>query len=303
MSFILTLVASQESPVLTARAIAPALSLPGADMRRWLAPERACDIAVAERPEPLAIEDLRSVFDPLAVDLFVTRAENRQKTLLVADMESTMVAFEALEEIAAFLNIRDKIKAITDRAMNGELDFRAALAERTALLKGVPERALAEVFEGMKSTVNPGARDLVATMKAHGARCVLVTGGFTYFAEWVAREIGFDACHANPLEIEDGKISGRLVEPVLGPDAKLGYLHRYCKDPGISPADAMTIGDGANDIPMLLAAQEAGGLGVGYRPKPAIAKAGIVNRIVHGDLTAALFAQGYRRENDVFISE
>lgn len=297
MSFILTLVASQESPVLTARDVAPALSLPGAEMRRWLAPERACDIAMPERPEPSAVEALRAAFDPLSVDLFVTRAENRRKTLLVADMESTMVAFEALEEIAAFLNIKDKIKAITDRAMNGELDFRAALAERIGLLKGVPESALAGVFEGMKGTINPGARDLVATMKAHGARCVLVTGGFTYFAEWVAQALGFDSCHANPLEIEDGKISGRLVEPVLGPDAKLGYLHRYCENPGISLADAMTIGDGANDIPMLLAAQEAGGLGIGYRPKPAIAKAGIVNRIVHGDLTAALFAQGYSLPN------
>lgn len=301
MPFVLTLVAPAGSSVLTERTVVPALdALTGARMRRWLAPGRACDIALRDRPDGATIDGLRGLFDPLSVDLFVTGAENRQKKLLVADMESTMVAFEALEEIAAFLNIKDKIKAITDRAMNGELDFRAALAERVGLLKGVPESALAGVFEGMKDTINPGARNLVIAMKANGAHCVLVTGGFTCFAEWVARELGFDACHANPLEIEGGKISGRLVEPVLGPDSKLEYLRRYCEERGISPADAMTIGDGANDIPMLLAAQEAGGLGVGYHPKPAIAKAGLVNRIVHGDLDAALFAQGYRFENGVF---
>lgn len=298
MSFAITLVASDQSPALTDRQLAPLRDvLEEIGPWRWLAPGRACDAvgktATTPPPAPEKIEALRQICDPLAVDIFVTGAENRRKSLLVADMESTMVAFEALEEIAVFLNLKEKIKEITDRAMNGELDFHQALAERVSLLQGVPLSALETVREAMKTTINPGAAALVSTMKAAGARCILVTGGFSFFAQWVAQTLGFDACHANSLDLQDGKLSGTLSGPVLGPEAKRDCLQSYCRAGGITPAEAMTIGDGANDIPMLQAAQEAGGLGVGYHPKPAIARAGIINRITHGDLSAALFAQGY----------
>lgn len=297
-SCFIVLVASSETPVLEQDDVAAALVVLSAPLSAclWLAPGRACEIALSAWPDSKVISTLREKCDARAIDFFLVPAENRRKRLLVADMESTIVLFEALEEMADFLKIKHKIKSITDRAMNGEIDFREALAQRLKLLAGVPESYVRGVLEGMKKTVSPGARELVSTMKKHGATCVLVTGGFTYFSDWVARELGFDASHANILDIKGGKLSGNLVGPVVGPEAKLNHLLEYCERLGVGPAEAMTVGDGANDLPMLRAAQDAGGLGVGYRPRAAVERAGIVNLILHGDHRAALYAQGYRAD-------
>lgn len=297
MSYFLTLVGSKASPRLTLDLLAPVFSLlPEARFKAWLAPGRAGDIALGAAPLPSPVRvSLREVLDPLAVDMFVTVAKDRRKKALVADMESTMVAFEALDEMARVRGFQEEIKAITARAMNGEIGFRAALAERVRLLEGTPVGVLAGVLDTMKGTLNPGARALVATMKANGAICILATGGFTYFASWVAGALGFDAFHANVLDIADGRVSGRLCEPVLGSEAKHEILLSTCRDNGFAPGQVLAIGDGANDIPMLITAEGAGGMGIGYRPKPVVEQA-VSNSIIYGDFCAALYAQGYNEE-------
>jgi phosphoserine phosphatase len=213
----------------------------------------------------------------------------RRKRLIIADMDSTMITVECIDELADYAGIKPQIAAITERAMQGELDFRAALAERVALLAGmdagVIDRCLAE-----RVALMPGAQTLVQTMAAHGARALLVSGGFTRFAEPVAAEIGFDRAIANVLEIADGKLTGRVVEPVVDSAVKLATLQAECAALGIAVADALAVGDGANDAPMLAGA----GLGVAYRAH-AVARAAADASVVHGDLTVLLWAQGYAR--------
>ena len=213
----------------------------------------------------------------------------RRKRLIIADMDSTMITVECIDELADYAGIKPQIAAITERAMQGELDFRAALAERVALLAGmdagVIDRCLAE-----RVALMPGARTLVQTMAAHGARALLVSGGFTRFAEPVAAEIGFDRAIANVLEIADGKLTGRVVEPVVDSAVKLATLKSECAAMDIPVRDALAVGDGANDAAMLAGA----GLGVAYRAH-AVAKAAASAMIDHGDLTALLWAQGYPR--------
>lgn len=223
------------------------------------------------------------------VDTVVQDAAGRRKKLIIADMDSTMITVECIDELADYAGIKPQIAAITERAMAGELDFRAALAERVLLLKGmdagVIDRCLAE-----RVALMPGARTLVHTMQDHGARAVMVSGGFTRFAEPVGAEIGFDRVVANVLEIADGKLTGRVLEPVVDSGVKEATLRAECAAQGIDIADALAVGDGANDAPMLAAA----GLGVAYRAH-SVARAAADASVMHGDLTALLWAQGYAR--------
>ncbi len=226
---------------------------------------------------------------PAPVDVVLHRAGARRKRLIIADMDSTMITVECIDELADYAGIKPQIAAITERAMRGELDFRAALAERVALLAGldasVIDRCLAE-----RVALMPGARTLVQTMAAAGARAVLVSGGFTRFAEPVAAEIGFHRAVANRLELAGGKLTGKVADPVIDSAAKRAELEAEVAALGITAADALAVGDGANDAPMLAAA----GLGAAYRAH-AVAQAAASASITHGDLTALLWAQGYKR--------
>jgi phosphoserine phosphatase len=218
---------------------------------------------------------------------------HRRKKLFVADMDSTMIEQECIDELADLVGLKARVAAITERAMRGEIEFEPALRERVALLKGLPASVIDEVIE-KRIRLMPGARALVMTMRAHGAYTCLVSGGFTLFTGRIAALIGFDENRANKLVIESGKLTGRIEEPILGRKAKLEALKALTARLKLDPADTLAAGDGANDIPMI----EAAGLGVAYRAKPAVAAAAQA-RIDHGDLSALLYLQGYRREEFV----
>jgi len=233
------------------------------------------------------MDAVRAALDGAAIDAIATEAENRRKRLLVADMDSTIVTGETLDELADFAGLKPRIAAITARAMNGELDFKAALRERVAMLRGLPVDALERTWE--RVCLTPGARELVATMRAHGAFTALVSVGFTFFTARVAAQAGFDAHRANDL-IDDGHaLTGALREPILDRDAKLAALRAFAAERGLALADTLAVGDGANDLAMLRAA----GTGVAYHAKPVVA-AEARARVDHGGLRALLFIQGYR---------
>jgi phosphoserine phosphatase len=262
------------------------------DPPEWLAYRTAVDIRflgiATEDARDLAYESLSDA----AVDAIAQPLEGRRKKLLVADMESTIIENEMLDELADLAGIRDRIADITARAMNGELDFEGAIKERVGLLAGLSASALAETRDRIRIT--PGASELVATMKAHGAYCALVSGGFTFYTGFIRETLGFDIDQANHLDIADGKLAGTVAEPILGRDAKQAKLLELCRERGIRPEDAITVGDGANDLAMLAAA----GTGVAFHAKPIVAREASV-RIDHGDLTALLYLQGYREEEFV----
>lgn len=223
---------------------------------------------------------------PVDVNVVPDDAAARRKRLLVADMESTIIEQEMLDELADFVGLRSRVAAITERAMRGEIEFEGALRERVALLAGLDAMVLDEVAS--RITLMPGAETLIATMKAEGAYCALVSGGFTVFTSVVARRLGFDEHQANTIEVREGKLTGRVLEPVLGRQAKLAALARLSERLSLRPAETLAVGDGANDLEMIRAA----GLGVAFRAKPLVAaEAGAAIR--HGDLTALLHLQGY----------
>jgi phosphoserine phosphatase len=226
-----------------------------------------------------------------ALDIVVQPQGDRTKKMIIADMDSTMITVECIDELADYAGLKPEIAAITERAMRGELDFRAALIERVGLLAGMPESTLVECrMERVK--LSRGARTLVQTMKAHGARSVLVSGGFMPFAGPVGEAIGFDKVLANDLEIQGGKLTGRVIEPIVDSAAKLETLKAEAAKHGLPLAETLAVGDGANDIPMITSA----GLGVGYYPHPAAGEAAAAV-VRHHDLTALLWAQGYPRRN------
>ncbi|MFO1080920.1 MAG: phosphoserine phosphatase SerB [Reyranellaceae bacterium] len=285
MKSVLVLISSAAQAALTDSVLqvaAEALRAQGAHVgaARWLAPEVAAEVPFDGDARPVAMT---------AIDAVVVPAEGRRKRLLVADMESTIIENEMLDELAEFLGLRQHIAAITARAMNGEIDFAAALEERVGLLQGL---ALARLDEAAtRIRYMPGGATLVATMQKHGAHCALVSGGFSHFTGLVRRAVGFDADFANVLGQANGALSGKVEPPILGKEAKLATLRRLAEERGLALGETVTVGDGANDLPML----QAAGLGVAFHAKPAVAAA-VPARIGHGDLTALLYLQGYRRD-------
>ncbi len=250
----------------------------------WLGPA-ACDIACDAATEAA----VRTAIGNHAIDFVIQPAEGRRKRLLVADLESTIIENEMLEELADFLGLRAPVAEITRRAMNGEIDFIGALTERVALLRGLPEAALGEAAARIR--LMPGARSLIATLRRDGVTTALVSGGFTVFAEPVAARLGFDRVVANRLDLVDGKIAGTVRPPIIGAQVKHDTLVALAAEFGLRLDETLAVGDGANDLPML----QAAGLGIAFRAKPTVAAASRW-RIDHADLTALLYAQGYRAE-------
>ncbi len=290
MEHVLTLMSGPggiaESVLAGARAaLQEAGATPGAT--DWLEAPVACDIPFAGADPTVVETALGRRLAGAPLDLAVQPAAGRRRRLLAADMESTVVTRELTDELASLAGLADKVAPITARAMRGEIDFAASLRERAALLAGRPAELLRRVESLIELT--PGARRLVRTMRAHGARTALLSGGFDCFAALAAAACGFDEYHANRLLVVDGLIAGKVAEPILDRGAKRAILEGLAVRLGIPLADAAAVGDGANDIPMI----EAAGLGVAYRGKPAVAAAARF-RLDHADLSGLLHLQGYR---------
>lgn len=237
------------------------------------------------------LDAARSALEGQGYDVVVQPAEDRRKKLIVADMDSTMITVECIDELADYAGIKAQISAVTEAAMRGELDFGEALDARVALLKGLDEGVIAQCL-AERVTIMPGAKALVQTMRGWGATAILVSGGFTRFAEPVAAEIGFTRAIANVLEIAYGKLAGTVTRPIVDASTKLATLSEAILDLGLSRAETLAVGDGANDLAMITQA----GLGVAYHAKPVVAAAAGA-RVDHGDLTALLFAQGVARKD------
>lgn len=292
---VVTLIANPEKLALKkveVDSVVDALAANGAIIEHveWLAENIACDIFFAVLSQDDVRELLEQLLAAVPFDFVVQNAWGRKKKLFISDMDSTIIEQECIDELADVLGLKEKIARITERAMNGELEFKDALRERVAMLKNLPEEKLQEVYNS-KISFMPGAKTLVATMKKNGAKTVLVSGGFTFFTERVRDAIGFDAQEANILEIENGKLTGKVKEPILDKTSKLNALKFYAEELGISLQTTLAAGDGANDLPMIKSA----GLGVAYHAKPSV-KAQAMAKIDHSDLTALLYAQGYKAE-------
>ncbi|WP_298726007.1 phosphoserine phosphatase SerB [uncultured Ferrovibrio sp.] len=297
MQNILTLITAPHNAVLTpklANAVRDALALARGKVgpADWLDQGVACDIPFDNVAPAEAEKAARVALRGAPVDILVLKPENRRKKALVADMESTIIRNEMLDEIAFEADIGPQVAEITRRAMNGEIDFHGALRERVGLLKGQPATLLEKAGERIK--LMPGAMQLLQTLKENGVYTVLVSGGFDYYTVPIAMKLGFDDQQANHMIIEDGVITGAVREPILGREAKLEALQRVAQERGISLDDCITVGDGANDLDMLRAA----GLGIAFHAKPKVQEAARFN-VRHGDLTALLYAQGYRRDEIV----
>jgi len=289
MAQILTLVADRAATSLTPAIVARAREAAGGAEPVTLSPGEAVDLKLADAAD---LDAVRAALGDAPIDAIATTTENRRKRLLVADMDSTIVTGETLDELADFAGLKQRIAAITARAMNDELDFKSALRERVAMLRGLSVEALEQTWQRVRLT--PGAGELVATMRAHGAYAALVSGGFTFFTSRVAALVGFDMHRANVL-LDDGTVlTGLVAEPILDRDTKLDTLTRLAAERGLPMAATLAVGDGANDLDMLRAA----GLGVAFRAKPIVAAAARA-RVDHAGLRALLFAQGYRREDIV----
>ena len=291
MSYILTLVSAQDMTVHEQIEVHVKITKPWT----WLAQNKAIETTLEMQPKPATIEAIRQICDPYKTDILITLNHKRRKKLLFADMDSTIVQGETLDELAAHAGLKEKIATITTRAMNGEIDFHEAIKERVSLLKDLSANMIEKTLK--HTTLNKGAHSLVKTMKKSGATCVLVSGGFTFFTQAIAAEVDFNHHHGNHLEIQNNKLTGKVIEPILDKDAKLTLLNNYVRKQSIEISDSLTIGDGANDLPMLRKAHEADGLGIGYHPKPNVAEQ-LTNIIRHTDLTTALYAQGYK-ENEI----
>jgi len=292
MDKILTLIAPRGalSPDHLAKAGAALRAAGGeAGMVQPLAEAEAADLPFAGLPLEVADRAVREALAGSPVDAIAQDVNGRRKRLLIADMDSTMVTSETLDELAGEAGLKEEISAITRRAMNGELDFEGALRERVGMLKGLALEALERTWA--TTELMPGAEELVATMRAHGARCALVSGGFTFFTGRVAERLGFHEHYSNTLLHDRGRLTGHVGEPILGRNAKLVTLKRLAAEEGIDLVATLAVGDGANDLDMLGAA----GLGVAFKAKPVVAAAARA-RVDHADLRALLFAQGYRVE-------
>lgn len=289
--FIVSLLTNPETPVLDRVTVESLRNAWGGGDAIWLDPGVAAEFVVAAVPPNFwaVWTDLQA----LGLDMAVQPGAGRRKLLLLADMDSTMIEQECIDELADEAGVGAHVAGITARAMNGELDFEAALSERVALLRGLPETAIARVL-ATRITLMPGGQTLVATMKANGAHTALVSGGFTAFAQSVARTLGFHENRANTLLSADGVLTGAVARPILGKAAKVEALQDISARLNLTPAQAMAVGDGANDLGMLGLA----GAGVALHAKPSVA-AQCDLRVNHGDLTALLYLQGYAREEFV----
>jgi phosphoserine phosphatase len=287
--FIATLLTSPDRPTLERTTVETLRAAWNGGETLWLDPGAAAEFALEAMPA-----DRWQVWEQLqeqGIDLVVQPAEGRRKALLLADMDSTMIQQECIDELADEAGVGAYVADITRRAMNGELDFEAALRERVGLLKGLPEDVIERVWTD-RITFMPGGRELLATMRANGAYAALVSGGFTAFTTRVAEALGFHENRANTLLATDGALTGEVGMPILGKAAKLEALEQISARMGITPEQAMAVGDGANDLAMLNRA----GAGVALHAKPSVAAQCDI-RINHGDLTALLYIQGYRRED------
>ena len=295
MSLVATLICNPNNPALDSTVVDGARAiLDQAGPAHWLFDEVAVDIPFAGSEDIAAIvKRLREARGDLPIDIVVQPQIDRRKKLFLADMDSTMIGQECIDELADFAGLRAHVAGITERAMRGEIAFEPALRERVALLKGLPVSVVDEVLK-QRITATSGGRQLVMTMRAHGAYTCLISGGFTLFTNAVAAMIGFQENRANELKVADGKLTGEVAEPILGRAAKLATLVELRESFDLDNLDTLVVGDGANDLGMI----EAAGLGVAYHAKPAVAAAAAA-RIEHGDLTALLYAQGYRREEFV----
>jgi phosphoserine phosphatase len=283
MTDILTIVAQREATTLTPALLNQVRNAVRGAPPVVLSPGEAADIPLSV---PLDQTALREALDGQPIDAIVTKARGRRKALLIADMDSTIVQGETLDDLAGFAGIGEKIADITRRAMNGELDFKAALRERVAMLKGLDLGALEKTWQQVRLT--PGAQELVATMRAKGALTALVSGGFTFFTGRVAAQLGFDVHRSNTLLDDGAALTGQVGEPILDRDSKLEALHEFAAQRGVKLHATLAVGDGANDLDMLRAA----GLGVAFHAKPIVAREARA-RVDYGDLRALLFAQGY----------
>ena len=289
MTFVATLISNPRDPAVTDDLLAEARRI--AQTRH---PTRVLHDAVAAEflfdagPDAAGVRrEMRERFAASPIDIVIQPAAHRRKRLFLADMDSTMIEQECIDELAAFVGLKPEVAAITERAMRGEIAFEPALRERVALLKDLPVGVVDEII-ARRITLTPGGRTLVQTMRAHGAYVGLVSGGFTLFTGPIAQMIGFDEHRANRLVVAGERLTGAVEEPILGREAKLATLIELRERLGLAPAETLAVGDGANDLAMLGEA----GLGVAYRAKPAVAAAAHA-RIDHGDLTALLYAQGY----------
>ena len=293
MQHVATLISDPAAPALelaVLRRAAEALSQPTEPI--WLAPDIAADIPFGgEVADAAAVtERLRAALKGAPIDVCVQPAEGRRKKLFVADMDSTLIGQECIDELADFVGKKAHVAAITERAMRGEIEFEPALRERVALLAGLPTSVVGEVI-AERITLTPGGPTLLATMRAHGAYTCLVSGGFTAFTDVIAARIGFHEARANTLEVENGRLAGTVRPPIVGREAKLAALIELSTQRRLDHFDTLAAGDGANDLAMLLEA----GLGVAFHAKPRVAAAART-RIDFGDLTALLYLQGYRRD-------
>lgn len=296
MSHVLTLVASDGGALLTEahfKDISRILLLYGTDQASqiiWLNKSKAGEICISSDANAAMIQHLRDALEKDRIDFFVTKNEHRQKKLLLADMESTIIPNEMLDDLAEDFGVGDQVKTITARAMNGCGNFCDALNERVALLKGLSLGVLERKRDAL--VPNPGAEFFVKTMQKNDAKAILVSGGFTFFTKFIAEQCGFDFHHGNVLCVDEEQkvLAGTVEEPILSDCTKVKFLQEYSSRYGLRMEQCLCIGDGSNDLPMLKMA----GLGIGYHPKDII-KREIVNCILYGDLTAALYAQGISR--------
>ncbi len=252
----------------------------------WIKKRAVAEIGINQSGGFSMMRHLWDFLEDDKIDVFITPIEGRRKKVLLADMDSTIVEGETLDDLAAHAGIKDQVAEITTRAMNGELDFHAALNERVGLLRGLPAKALSDTLDALK--INPGAAQMIKTMRENGTHCVLVSGGFTFFTSAVATKLLFMTHHGNELGIENNVLTGKVLPPILDKNSKVEFLRHYMNMYNLDADSCMAIGDGANDLPMLKLA----GFGVGYKAKETV-KQDVENQIIHGDFTAALYAQGY----------
>lgn len=294
MAFVATLLANPSNPILEPALAERAAESLNASGLYWLADGIACDIVLRDGTDDKAAEaQLRALIGDRKIDVAVQDADMRRKKFLIADMDSTMIGQECIDELAAEVGLKEKVAAITARAMNGEIAFEPALRERVALLKGLPIAVVDEVIE-KRITLTPGGPELIATMKARGHYTALVSGGFTVFTGPISSRLGFHENRANILLEKEGMLTGEVAEPILGKQAKVDALLDISARLGIDTHEAIAVGDGANDLGML----ELAGSGVALHAKPSVAAQAKI-RIDHGDLTALLYLQGYRKTDFV----